>query len=181
MAAALQLIIAGLVISFVVYLYQRFIKNKVDKAHEFAGAVYNHQGKMINNYVSKYGTKTVDQEIIDDDFYEQVMLEIEEDKKVKATWARALSQSDGNKDKAEAIYIQERVKTLSHIEKNNKKPKIDLYISQKTSKQQMNSTRDTKEEFSIGTYLLSIGMNVFGLAVVFVVFVAFLKIFVWTH
>ena len=40
------------------------------------------------------------------------MLEIEEDRKIKGTWARALAQSEGNKDKAESLYINLRVQNI---------------------------------------------------------------------
>jgi hypothetical protein len=88
-------------------------------------AVYNHTKDIaaevkpaISEYKQKHTSSQIQVEsqdvysVDDDKVYEQVILEIEEDKKVKATWARALSQADGDKDKAEALYIQFRVKTI---------------------------------------------------------------------
>ena len=46
--------------------------------------------------------------------YEDIMLEIEQDNKMKSTWAKALSQSDGNKDKAESLYINMRFDELKY-------------------------------------------------------------------
>jgi len=98
-----------------------------------AKAVYNHTKDIaievkptIDDYKQKHATSQIpvqsedineapakDTDLLNDDaIYEQVMLEIEEDKKVKATWARALAQSDGNKDRAEALYIQFRIDTI---------------------------------------------------------------------
>jgi hypothetical protein len=44
-----------------------------------------------------------------DEIYEQIMIEIEDDNKVKSTWARAFAQCDGNKEKSEAMYIKLRM------------------------------------------------------------------------
>ena len=73
----------------------------------------------------------------EDAIYEQVMLEIEEDKKVKATWARALAQSDGDKDKAEALYIQFRVKEIIKLEN-----KITLYKTNLENGKLLKSMKD---------------------------------------
>lgn len=83
-------------------------------------AVYNHTKDIaneikptINEYKEKHQTNKTDtsniSSINEDEIYEKVLLEIEENNKVKSTWARALAQSEGNKDKAESIYIKERV------------------------------------------------------------------------
>lgn len=44
--------------------------------------------------------------INDFEIYEKIMIEIETDNKIKSTWEKALSQSDGDKDKAESAYIK---------------------------------------------------------------------------
>lgn len=54
----------------------------------------------------------------EDEIYEKVMIEIEDNHKVKSTWAKALAQSAGNKDKAEALYINLRVEDI--LKKHNK-------------------------------------------------------------
>lgn len=84
-----------------------------------AKAVYNHTKDIaseikptINEYKEKHQTSKTNTSNIspidEDEIYEKVMLEIEEDNKVKSTWARALAQSDGDKDKAESLYIKLR-------------------------------------------------------------------------
>ena len=105
-------------------------------------AVYNHSKDIaaeikptVSEYKQKHATSKIEAEnkdinLVDEDtMYEQVMLEIEEDNKVKATWAKALAQSDGDKDRAEALYIQFRVKEIQKLQtikypeqKNNKIP-----------------------------------------------------------
>lgn len=94
-------------------------------------AVLNHSKELIkeikpaiNDYVDKHTkienpdnfkeeeSNMINSEINEDEIYENVLLEIEEDNKVKSTWARALAQSEGNKDKAESIYIKERFLTI---------------------------------------------------------------------
>lgn len=54
----------------------------------------------------------------EDKIYEQVMIEIEKDNKVKGTWAKALAQCDGNKDKAQSLYIQLRVEKIKNEQTN---------------------------------------------------------------
>jgi hypothetical protein len=98
-------------------------------------AVYNHAKDLsneikpaINEYKEKHTTSnftpppTTSNNISDnsnisennpilneDEIYEKIMLEIEENKKVKSTWAKALAQSDGDDKKADSLYINLRV------------------------------------------------------------------------
>ncbi len=89
-------------------------------------AVYNHSKDIaseikptLNEYKEKHNSlNTIEKEtmtivsnnleINEDEIYEKIMIEIEEDKKVKSTWAKALAQSDGDRDKAESLYIKSR-------------------------------------------------------------------------
>ncbi len=85
-------------------------------------AVYNHSKDVvseikpkINEYKEKYSSSNQINNIDilnEDELYEKIMIEIEEDKKVKSTWARALAQSDGDKNKAESLYIKLRVQNM---------------------------------------------------------------------
>lgn len=50
--------------------------------------------------------------IDEDKIYEKIMLEIEDAKKVKSTWARALAQSNGDDKKANSLYINFRFKEI---------------------------------------------------------------------
>jgi hypothetical protein len=71
-------------------------------------------------YDNLINTDTVDNknEINENKIYEKVMIEIEEDKKVKSIWAKVFSQSDGDINKAQALYIKTRVNDIIIIENN---------------------------------------------------------------
>lgn len=86
-------------------------------------AVYNHSKDIasevkptINEYKERQQTNKTEftdfRAEDEDKIYEQAMTEIEEDTKVKGTWAKALANSDGNIDKAKSLYIQMRVQSL---------------------------------------------------------------------
>ena len=55
---------------------------------------------------------TVDYEINEDEIYAQAMTEIEEDKKAKGTWAKALVLSEGDTSKETSLYIKLRVNDI---------------------------------------------------------------------
>ena len=112
----------------------------IDNTQSLAKAVINHSKEFvqevkptINNYIEKHNeivikndfkieNNMISENINEDEIYEQVMLEIEKDTKVKSTWAKALSQSDGDKNRAESIYIKLRVDFLVQ----EKKEQIEL-------------------------------------------------------
>jgi uncharacterized membrane protein YhaH (DUF805 family) len=115
-----------------------FIDSKEEKetnenTKTLAKAVINHSKELvqevkpaINNYIEKHskideivikddsnkGNIVITEDIDEDEIYEQVMIEIEEDNKIKSTWAKALSQSDGDDKKAQSLYIKLRVDFL---------------------------------------------------------------------
>ncbi|TLT03404.1 DUF805 domain-containing protein [Aliarcobacter cibarius] len=149
------------------------VSNSYDST-SLSKAVYNHSKDILseikptideykqNHSTSKIETQTssnLNSEINEDEIYEQIMLEIEEDRKIKGIWAKALAQSDGNKDKAESIYIkirleQEKTKSLKNIE-NLKQNKI---IENNFSQSNCNFTESKKykgliEEVGISTFL----------------------------
>jgi len=116
-----------------------------------AKAVYNHTKDIatevkptIDDYKQKHATS---QNLVqnDDAIYEQVMLEIEEDRKVKSAWARALSQADGNSSKAEALYIQFRVKAIK-----DEKTNIDNKLLEQALPEQEQVSADN-ENYSYAT------------------------------
>ena len=82
---------------------------------KLAKAVLNHTKTVANEYIGKHTKPTLNE----DEIYEKVMLEIEENNKVKSTWARALTQTDGNKERLEATYIKLRVAELLQEEKES--------------------------------------------------------------
>lgn len=107
-----------------------------DKDSSLVKAVYNHSKdiasevkRAIDDYKEKHktvacqsSTETTVISLSEDTMYEKIMLEIEEDKRVKSTWAKALAESDGNLDKATSLYIKERL----HIIKEEMKAKKQL-------------------------------------------------------
>lgn len=89
---------------------------------KLAKAVLNHTKTVANEYIEKHAKSTPNVNGVDineDKFYEIAMLEIEEDNKVKSTWARTLAQTDGNKEKLESTYIKLRVAELIQEEKES--------------------------------------------------------------
>lgn len=98
-----------------------------------SNAVYNHSKDIVNDikpaineYKEKHSTtknenqttKIINLEINEDEIYEKIMIEIEEDKKIKSTWAKALAQSDGDDKKAESLYIKFRFEALIILNAN---------------------------------------------------------------
>lgn len=130
--------------------------NILDSSQLLVKAVVNHGKEIvqdvkpaINNYIEKHSTDEIivsnnmDKEenmkcedINEDEIYDNVMLEIEEDKKIRSTWAKALSLSDGDENKANSLYIKLRVDFLIQEKKNiieNEKKKIEeqeLFLKQ---------------------------------------------------
>jgi hypothetical protein len=105
---------------------------------KLAKAVFNHTKTVANDYIDKYAKSTTYVNGIDineDQFYEIAMIEIEEDNKVKSTWAKALIQANGEKEKLEPTYIKLRVAELLQEEKEN----IIIY-------QELERIRKIKEE-----------------------------------
>ena len=133
----------------------------IDNSQSLAKAVINHSKEFvqevkptINKYIQKHNkideivikdNSRVDDNMIsidinEDEIYEQVMIEVEQDNKVKSTWAKALSQSDGDDKKAQSLYIKLRVDTLiqerkEQIELERKKiEEQELLIKQEVEK-----------------------------------------------
>ena len=131
-------------------------ENILNSSQLLVKAVVNHGKEIvqdvkpaINNYIEKHSTdeiivsNSMDKEehmkcedINEDEIYDNVMLEIEEDKKIRSTWAKALSLSDGDENKANSLYIKLRVDFLIQEKKNiieNEKKKIEeqeLFLKQ---------------------------------------------------
>ena len=150
-----------------------------DSNTSLAKVVYNHTKDIatevkptIDDYKQKHASSQIpvqnedineapdqDTDLLNDDtMYEQVMLEIEEDKKVKATWARALAQSDGDKDRAEALYIKFRVKTIKA--ERLKAEKLRIEKKKAEEKEEQNRLRANKKELdlSLNLYLKQNGL-----------------------
>ncbi|MGJ0309689.1 DUF805 domain-containing protein [Aliarcobacter cryaerophilus] len=140
-----------------------------------AKAVINHSKELvqevkptINNYIEKH-TKNdeivikddsnkenivISEDINEDDIYEQVMIEIEEDRKIKSTWAKALSQSDGDDKKAQSLYIKLRVDFLvqekkEQIEIEKKRIQEQEFILKQEEKRLKEEQEKLKEDYSL--------------------------------
>jgi uncharacterized membrane protein YhaH (DUF805 family) len=125
-------------------LYYGIVNSNIKKVaqkndtNSLTSAVYNHSKDIINGIkpaINEYkethtspnnNCQNNNINIDESKIYEDIMIEIEQDSKVKSTWAKALSQSDGNKDKAEAIYIKNR---FADIKKETHKD-IELEIKE---------------------------------------------------
>jgi len=87
----------------------------------------------VNKYIEKHSQQDCfkyneNLEINEDEVYEKVMLEIEEDKKIKSTWAKAFAQSQGDENKAKALYINLRVdECKKHIIKKVTSPLVQKH------------------------------------------------------
>lgn len=155
--AALFLGISVLVISFAIWLYKKFILPKLKKTKDFASAISNHSTEAIKDYVDKHAHSNAQFSSENDNiFYEQAMTEIDEDKKVRAIWGKALANSDGNIDKAKSLYIQMRVQSLKIENKNNITLESDLEknkelntIELESSECDMPTTREQEKNFFI--------------------------------
>ena len=105
---------------------------------------YKEKHKVSNDDNAPLATSTnIATEATEDAIYEQVMLEIEEDRKVKSTWAKALAQSDGNREKTEALYIKLRVQNIkSDLNNDIKNERLKLIEEQENI---LYSTNNEKE------------------------------------
>lgn len=78
----------------------------------------------------------------EDEIYEKIMIEIEENKKVKSTWAKALVQGDGDRDKAEAIYIKLRIEMIKEEQVNQISSNISPSVILPKKNLNLNTTID---------------------------------------
>ena len=128
-----------------------------DEEPTLAKAVINHSKEFvqevkptINNYIERHNKSDLQSNINEDEIYEQVMIEIEENNKVKSTWAKALAQSDGDDKKAQSLYIKLRVEFLVQEETFIESDK-DTIIKQdiltiENNKERINEETENKEK-----------------------------------
>lgn len=143
---AISLSLIGLLLFYVLNIIKKVLFKAKKTVTPLSKAVYNHSKDIVNDikpaineYKEKHSTtknenqttKIMNSEINEDEIYEKIMIEIEEDKKVKSTWAKALAQSDGDKDKAESIYIKFRFVEI----KNETYKDIELLKMKEINKQ----------------------------------------------
>ena len=133
------------------------IKETVQKSdnNSLTSAVYNHSKDIINgikpaineykeNHISSNSnSQNSNININESKIYEDIMLEIEQDNKIKSIWAKALSLSEGNKDKAESLYINMRFDELKY------EPSYKKEESNFENQQEINSNILNKENIEI--------------------------------
>ena len=133
--------------------------NNISNKPSLTKAVINHTKDMacdikpkVNEYIEKHSNIQCDNKetnysvnnLTEDEIYEKIMLEIEEDKKVKSTWAKVYAQSGGDENKAKALYISLRVQ---EIQSELKQYQIYLEEQKKQDKlQQLGGSELTKQE-----------------------------------
>lgn len=135
-------------------------------------AVYNHAKDIaaeakpaISEYKQKHAISQTQAEnqhidLVDEDaIYEQVMLEIEEDRKVKSTWAKALAKSDGDREKTEALYINLRVQNIIEATQEERLKNSEAEII-KTESTSINTVE--KEEQSGSNILVTLSLFIAG-------------------
>lgn len=146
--AVLQLALVGLVFYFLSFLFKKFILPVFSKTKDLGLAVRHHGEEAIKDYIGKYAHSTKADLSSENDnvFYEEALTEIEEDKKVKATWGKALAQSGGDEKKAIALYIQMRVEAISLGKKISQERAEKIYVE--SEKQKLQYLKDENEKNS---------------------------------
>lgn len=125
MAAGFFLAFLALVFALIKYIYQKNVANKVEGAAVVVNAVINHGKDTVNSYVEKHQTINEQQSISNtvitenDEMYAVAMNEIESGTVQKGLYARAFSQSEGDKNKTDALYIKFRVQTMKDETRKN--------------------------------------------------------------
>ena len=179
---AISLSLIGLLLFYILNIIKKVLFKAKKTVTPLSKAVYNHSKDIVNDikpaineYKEKHSiTKTVNEmtqslnsEINEDEIYEKIMIEIEQDNKVKSTWAKALSQSDGNKDKAESLYISMRFEEIKNeiLKKQQKEKENSFGMSEKMYSNDSNKKKDSNSE--INDDLLGIFIKI----IVFILFV----------
>jgi len=81
---------------------------------------YKNEYQTIETIQTSVQSTTVKENIDEDSLYEQAINELENNTKVKSLWAKAFAKSEGNEEKAKALYIQYRVDNLNKIHEKEK-------------------------------------------------------------
>ena len=81
----------------------------------------------------------------DDDLFEQAYDELQNDELIKSVWARALSESDGDEKKAEALYLKLRVQQIKdekHVSAQKKQAKKKAQQKKKLEEDKARAERE---------------------------------------
>lgn len=103
--------------------------------------------EIANDTISFLNNEDIES-MTENEIYEKVMLEIEEDKKVKSTWAKVFSQTNGDINKSQALYIKNRVNDIKISENNRIKEEQEKaeIKRQKDLDYTLNTERGRQEE-----------------------------------
>ena len=88
----------------------------------------------------------------DDDLFERALDEVQNKKMVKAVWARALSESDGNEKKAEALYLKLRVQQIKDkklLSAQKKRAEKKAEHKKKLEQERAELERETRKEAEV--------------------------------
>ena len=86
------------------------VKNKISQPRIVKNVAQNFSPQPVNNSNAKIALSKLS--LNSDDLYEQALIEVNEGRQNQGLWAHCLVDSNGNKDKATAFYIQRRVSQL---------------------------------------------------------------------
>ena len=118
---AISLSLIGLLLFYVLNIIKKVLFKAKKTVTSLSKAVYNHSKDIVNDikpaineYKEKHSitktenemTQSLNSEINEGEIYEKIMIEIEQDNKVKSTWAKAIAQSDGDDKKENSLYIR---------------------------------------------------------------------------
>ena len=147
LAFAIQMAVVVGIFYFLKFLFKKIFKSKkniADSNTPSSKSTINHTKDVdyeiktkVSENLEKYSDSNF--ELDEDVIYEQIMTEIEEDKKIKSTWAKALSKSDGDYKKAESLYINLRVQVIKDeksSDDSNTKHEIVLNIHEREKEKQ---------------------------------------------
>ena len=82
----------------------------------------------------------------DDELFEKAYDELQNNELIKGVWARALSNSDGNEKKAEALYLKLRVQQIKDEMHENKKRQNENQKNLEKTRQKKEQQKRNKEE-----------------------------------
>ena len=162
---AISLSLIGLLLFYVLNIIKKVLFKAKKTVTPLSKAVYNHSKDIaneikpaINEYKEKHSTtkdenqitETINSEITEDEIYEKIMIEIEEDKKVKSTWAKSLAQSDGDDKKANSLYINLRVQEIKiELENLQKQRALEIQLQKQIEKEEQKANEIKKATATI--------------------------------
>ena len=161
----ISLSLIGLLLFYVLNIIKKVLFKAKKTVTPLSKAVYNHSKDIVNDikpaineYKEKHSitktenemTQSLNSEINEDEIYEKIMIEIEQDNKVKSTWAKALSQSDGDDKKANSLYINLRVQEIKiELENLQKQRALEIQLQKQIEKEEQKANEIKKATATI--------------------------------